>query len=84
VEAALAQMVRLVLMELQIQAVEVVVVELEVVVMAVAVSSSFVIQTHLPQLQVQQAHQQSLCLVGSVFTSGRVQARSRFNHVGLG
>jgi hypothetical protein len=55
-----------------------------VVVMAVAVLSSFVIQTHLSQQQAQQVHQQSLCQVDSVFTVGRVQARSRSNHVGLG
>jgi hypothetical protein len=55
-----------------------------VVVMAVQAWSSSDTQTHLSRQQAQQVHQQSLCLAGSVFTGGRVQARSRSNHVGLG
>ena len=47
---------------------------------AVQASSLFATQIHsLPQ-QALQVHQRSQSLVDSVFTSGRVQARSRFDH----
>jgi hypothetical protein len=55
-----------------------------VVVMAVAVLSSSVIQTHSTLRQAQQDHRQLPSLVGSVSIVGRVQARSRFNHVCAG
>jgi hypothetical protein len=50
----------------------------------VAVSSSFAIQTHSNLQHLQLAHPQLQQRMVLEFISGRVQAQSRSNHVGLG